>query len=372
MNRSQLLTRLKAANYSGRVGATIVGRLKRGAGGKFASAGSGGASATEQQPRVTSTTTATRPSADTRRTLQQRRQRLARQAQEARRMMNSRVKVQQRKQQKQGGGGGKGANSAEAKLAAQQANRAAVAEKTALSPESVQVLARLADGETVETMPAELAQNGLIDSTGVTDQGRRYLRSAERGNVREALAAIQDGRAAVQRKVLQQRRQTRRKAAEANQSHIAVFKASDGSWMWIARSGTAYLDRDAEIIPMDVLRADSERMTADADYGPLRYWHKGDVNLATGKAAAGIDIGDCTGSIVMGKTRIEWGTFRKPEYARMVKADDEISIGFVFAPRDLVAQNGHNVYTRISTFERSFCPRGTARNPYTGVAIHRS
>lgn len=367
MHRSDLLLRLKA-NYGAKVGGVIQGRLKRGQGGRFSSAGSGGAA--EQQPRVTATPA--RPSSATRRTLQQRRQRLARQAQEARRMMNSRVKVAQRKQQKQGGGGGSSKNSPEAKQAAQQANRIAVAEKTALSPQSVQILARLADDEAVETIPAELAQNGLIDANGVTDQGRRYLRSAERGNVREALAAIQDGRAIIARKQLQARRQTRRKATAPEASHIAVFKASDGRYWWIARSSTAFNDRDNDIVSTEALIESTEYLRQTGDYGPLRWWHQGEIDDTQYKAGRGIDIGDCHGSVVVSKTLVEWGTFRRSEYAKIIRPDDGISITFKPLAAPTLAETGHNVYTRIRRMERSVAPSRYVRNPDTVITVGAS
>ncbi len=108
-----------------------------------------------------------------------------------------------------GGGGGKKKPSDDEKTAEQEkkraATRTATAPKAGLSTAEANFLA----GAALGTLPPgsfdanRLMQLGLVadagDTTEATDAGRRALAAMERGDVREALAAIQDGKARVAR-----------------------------------------------------------------------------------------------------------------------------------------------------------------------------
>jgi hypothetical protein len=154
---------------------------------------------------------------------------------------------------------------------------------------------------------------------------------------------------------------------------FTVFKDHRGQQRWIARTTTAYRDRDGEIISAAALDADSQRMMATKQFGPLRYWHIGEPDPldVTAPWGPGLDIGDCDYSALIGRTRLESGTFRDPHIAQQVarQADGyELSPGF-FHPLD---QPGpHGVFSAIRTFERSIVPvkHGRASNLFTGLAV---
>lgn len=153
---------------------------------------------------------------------------------------------------------------------------------------------------------------------------------------------------------------------------FAVFKDASGAYRWIARTSTAYRDRDAEIVTTKALENDAARMTATGQYGPLRYWHLGQPDPFNPAApwGVGVDIGDCDYSIVIGRTAIESGTFKSATIGRAfaASADDyELSRGF-FHPPD---QPSQGEYADIHTFERSAVPikYGRASNLFTGMTV---
>lgn len=150
-----------------------------------------------------------------------------------------------------------------------------------------------------------------------------------------------------------------------------VYKSADGAPRWLARTTTAYRDRDREIIAIKTLDADSQRMTAARQFGPLRWWHVGqpdpDARVPWGP---GLDIGDCDFSIQIGTTRVESGTFKSAVFAQRIAATAdqyELSPGF-FHPLD---QPYDGVYADIRTFERSLVPikYGRASNLFTGLTV---
>lgn len=162
-----------------------------------------------------------------------------------------------------------------------------------------------------------------------------------------------------------------RTKAEAS---FIVFKDASGVDRWLARSTTAYRDRDREILEIAALDADGQRMTAARQFGPLRWWHIGEPNpLDTAQPwGVGVDVGDCDFSTQIGTTRVESGTFRSPALAQRIAetADEyELSPGF-FHPYGL---NGppDGIYRQIRTFERSLVPTryGRASNLFTGLTV---
>jgi len=158
-----------------------------------------------------------------------------------------------------------------------------------------------------------------------------------------------------------------------SEKSFTVFKSDDGSYRWIARTTTAYRDRDGEIITTKALETDAARMTATNQYGPLRYWHLGqpDPFDPTAPWGAGVDIGDCDYSTVLGRTSIESGTFKSVDIGKAFAnaADEyELSPGF-FHPVDQPTQAGE--YEEIRRFERSVVPikYGRASNLFTGMTV---
>jgi hypothetical protein len=162
-------------------------------------------------------------------------------------------------------------------------------------------------------------------------------------------------------------------SGETAAKSFLVYKDHAGQPRWIARTTTAYRDRDGEIISEAALDADSQRMMASKQFGPLRYWHIGQPDPQSEHApwGPGVDIGTCDYSVVIGRTRIESGTFTSLAIARKMAAvadDHEMSPGFLYTP-DQPDRDG--VFTRIRTFERSPVPRRYARasNLFTGFAV---
>jgi hypothetical protein len=102
-----------------------------------------------------------------------------------------------------GGGGKKKPTPAEKQAAADKAKaeqRAKTAPRVGLSTAEAETLAAVAGGGSAPPAgTARMRSLGLLDDTGATDQGRRLLAALERGDVRGALAAIQDGKAHVAR-----------------------------------------------------------------------------------------------------------------------------------------------------------------------------
>ncbi len=154
---------------------------------------------------------------------------------------------------------------------------------------------------------------------------------------------------------------------------FAVYKDHTGALRWIARTTTAYKDRDGEIISEAALDADSSRMMESKAFGPLRWWHTGapDPLRDTNPWGPGLDIGDCDYSAVIGRTRVESGTFRDETIARKIAATAdrfEMSPGF-FHPLDQPDAAG--VFHTIRTFERSIVPvrYGRASNLFTGFTV---
>lgn len=373
----------KAAGYTAKVGETIRGALKRGTGGRFSSSG-GSATATDRTAKpAPSSARALRQSEQASRRADKLRDSLKRDQRSGSTSRRSQRLTSRTQAKKQSGGKGGGAAKVKPDKAAQAAQQAvASGALVGLSAEEMTALTAAANGEQISGNYGKLVQLGLIGNDGIaTDAGRMFLRGAETGNRRTMVAALQNARNAVAREQRVQqvtaermsrrairRTNVRTKAATPEQSHIAVFKSADGVYHWIARSSTAYRDKDGEIVSIAALQEDTDYLQQQGNYGPLRWWHVGGVNKRTLKADFGIDIGDCHGAAVVGKTLIEWGTLRKAEYAALIKADDEISIGFI----PLVAKDRHNVYTSIRRFERSVCPAGKARNLYTGISVGAS
>lgn len=154
---------------------------------------------------------------------------------------------------------------------------------------------------------------------------------------------------------------------------FTVFKDTSGAHRWIARSTTAYRDREGEIISERALERDAARMTATGQYGPLRYWHIGEPDPfdPVRPWGPGLDIGDCDYSIVIGRTSIESGTFKSAAIGQAFaeSADDyEMSPGF-FHPME--QPNAANVYDDIRRFERSPVPIAFSRasNLFTGMTV---
>lgn len=327
---------------------------------------------------------------------------------------------------KAGGGGGGSAKpekpTDDEKQRVAQEKRTATARETAskvgLTPEDADALRTARDEGRV--VNAALQKLGLVGPDGLaTDQGRRALSALERGDIGAYKAAVQDAQSRLTREQGARQRQTeaqvrrdeqtqrraqadtKRVAAEAERKRkqdeaenrrrerhaaqmdkltrgvrvvksFSTYKDAQGNRRWLSRSTTAYEDRDEEIIAEATLDTDSQRMMASKSFGPLRWWHVGKPDEFNTEApwGPGLDLGWCDYSIVIGRTRVESGTFKSAAIAEQVAriADKlEMSPGF-FHPID---QPKDGVFTDIRTFERSLVPmrHGRASNLFTGFTV---
>lgn len=313
-----------------------------------------------------------------------------------------------------GGGGGKAKPD---KAAAAAANRASVGKQLGLNLDALNTAAT--GGRVSDADRAALTTRGLLADDGQpTDAAQKLLAAADTGDTRAAQAALvsqtrqaaraterRDQQAARdadraqrradtagrraetdRRRAAADRRQLRaerRAAARAESARLGlrkrrkeaftVYKAADGTSRWLARSTTAYRDRDGEILSVAALDADSQRMTATKQYGPLRWWHVGlpDAGHPAAPWGPGLDLGWCDFSTVIGRTRVESGTFKSTAIARAVArvADTlELSPGFFHPPAQ---PDAGGVFAQIRTFERSLVPTRYARasNLFTGLTV---
>lgn len=304
----------------------------------------------------------------------------------------------------------------EARAAQRTQNRADVLRSLNIAPDGAEALAALRDGRQPDA--AAIARAGFVDaglveqaadgSYRMTPAGRAVLSAADAGDRGRAGDTISGGRDRVST------RRQRQQAAEARKKKppvqagggdkekepkpidvgrrmsrinrrlarmrqrmrgksFIVFKDYAGAYRWIARTTTAYRDRDGEIITTKALEDDAARMTATGQYGPLRYWHIGEPDPFDPITpwGPGLDIGTCDYSIVIGRTSIESGTFKSAAIGKAYAesaADYELSPGF-FHPPD--QPNAAAEFDATRRFERSTVPieYGRASNLFTGLTV---
>jgi len=142
-----------------------------------------------------------------------------------------------------------------------------------------------------------------------------------------------------------------------NQS-LSVFKEVSGRYRWVLLSSNAYRDRHAEIVSTKALEIDCDRADSDGDYGPLRWWHVG-----------GLDIGDCDFNALHGRMLIESGTFRNPAVAERVKEQaPDLAVSIAFR-HPLTEPDSDGVFHTIRRFERSLLPKGREGNALCQVGF---
>lgn len=167
---------------------------------------------------------------------------------------------------------------------------------------------------------------------------------------------------------------TRRTTKEAG---LTVMKEASGRYRWVIVSSNAFEDKEREIVSEKALAEDADRMDSSGEYGPLRWWHVGDVvfeqpgDWLTAKAGPGIDIGVCDFVALHDKMLIESGTFADETVAQAVaKAAPnlQVSRGFTHPLGEPV----DGVFTAIKGVERSLLPAGTAANAFTSVSVQEN
>lgn len=163
----------------------------------------------------------------------------------------------------------------------------------------------------------------------------------------------------------------RGKAPPPGASTFTVFKDARGQYRWVARTTTAFEDRDGEVLSVKALAADVARADADGRYGPLRWWHIGTPDPLNPIApwGAGMDLGMCDFNAMSGRTLIESGTFKTDAIARWAATNADalgLSPGF-FHPA--AEPDAAGVFHHIRRFERSLAPKERVSNPFTALHI---
>ena len=160
----------------------------------------------------------------------------------------------------------------------------------------------------------------------------------------------------------------------AKESGLTVMKEASGRYRWVIVSSNAFEDKEREIVSEKALADDAERMDASGEYGPLRWWHVGDVEFSrpmdwtSATAGPGVDIGTCDFVALHEKMLIESGTFKDETVAQAVaKAAPHLQVSRGFTHP--LGQPIDGVFTAIKGVERSLLPKGTAANAFTSVSV---
>jgi len=155
-----------------------------------------------------------------------------------------------------------------------------------------------------------------------------------------------------------------KEAAVLPQSSLTAYKGADGRYHWIGISSSSYQDRDGEWATQKAQEADVDRMNASGQFGTLDWWHT-KIKGADGRFIP-LDIGDCTHAAMIGRFRLESGTFY----------DDSIGEAFANSPRykmslEFLYRAGEPAggqYHHMVTIRRSVLPADAASNILTGFA----
>lgn len=146
------------------------------------------------------------------------------------------------------------------------------------------------------------------------------------------------------------------------EGEFMVFKdGASGEYRWLSVSSTAYEDREGEVVSRKALEKSAALMQATREYGPLRWWHVGDV-------AQGLNIGVCDFSAVHGKSLVESGTFKADWIgAALARAKGvKVSLGFTHPPGE---PDSGGTFNNIRVFERSVLPEAYSSNPFTNFGV---
>lgn len=150
------------------------------------------------------------------------------------------------------------------------------------------------------------------------------------------------------------------------QSQFLTTKESDGKYRWTMITGSAFQDRDGEIISTKAFERDCDEMELTGDYGELLWWHCDGTQHATDKEARPyIPLGKCDTSFVYEKLNIESGTYYENQIGEHFETHSkEFGASKSFYHRE-DEPNEEGVYTFIRTKERSLLPRTKEANLLT-------
>lgn len=144
---------------------------------------------------------------------------------------------------------------------------------------------------------------------------------------------------------------------------VLTTKEVDGHYRWTLITGSAFEDRDGEIIAEKAFERDCNEMELGGDYGELLWWHcDGELHGKEKEARPHIALGKCDHSLVYQKLNIESGTYYDDAVGK-VFSEKAARFGASKSFYHLPAEPGETgVYTFIRTKERSILPRGKEAN----------
>lgn len=147
-------------------------------------------------------------------------------------------------------------------------------------------------------------------------------------------------------------------------SQFITTKEGD-DYRWVLITGSAFEDKDQEIIAEKAFERDCDEMELTGSYGELLWWHCDGTQHPTDKEARPyLPLGKCDLSLVYEKLNIESGTYYDPEVGLYFEAHSkEYGASKSFYHKDDEPVDG--VYTFIRTKERSLLPRGKEANLLT-------
>lgn len=137
------------------------------------------------------------------------------------------------------------------------------------------------------------------------------------------------------------------------------------TYRWTMITGSAFQDRDQEIISEKAFENDCDQMELTGDYGELLWWHCDGTQHATDKEARPyIPLGSCDTSLVYEKLNIESGLYYDPEVGQLfTEKASEFGASKSFWHKEDEPVDG--VYSYIRTKERSILPRTKEANLLT-------
>lgn len=148
-------------------------------------------------------------------------------------------------------------------------------------------------------------------------------------------------------------------------SQFITTKDADGKVRWTMFTGSAFEDKDQEIISEKALQDDCDQMELTGDYGELLWWHSDGTRHATDKEARPyLPLGKCDISFLDNKINIESGTYYDDKVGELLNQQSkEFGASKSFWHKEEEPVDG--VYTYIRTKERSLLPRTKEANLLT-------
>lgn len=146
-------------------------------------------------------------------------------------------------------------------------------------------------------------------------------------------------------------------------AQFLTTKEENGKYRWTLMSGSAFRDKDQEIISTKAFEDDCDRMELTGDFGELLWWHSdGEIHKGEKEARPYLPLGSCDISLVYEKINIESGLYYDNEVGAHFseKAANFGASKSFYHKADEPDKDG--VITYIVTKERSLLPKHKEAN----------